>query len=70
MKMHLTGRSLTSDGAAGVGDNTNSFWSLAERDEMAPAFLAFIEVDGSRAEVLWGENTVITISNVGHAANL
>lgn len=29
-----------------------------------------VQKDGSRAEVLWGEGTVVTISQVGHAANL
>lgn len=70
MKLHLTGRSLTSDGIAGVGDDTQSFWALATRGEMAPAMLALIEIDGSRAEVLWGEGKTVSISEVGHAANL
>ena len=29
-----------------------------------------VQRDGSRAEVLWGENIVISISQIGHAANL
>jgi hypothetical protein len=37
---------------------------------MAPVMLAVIEVDGGRAEVLWGEGKVVSISEVAHAANL
>ena len=70
MKLQLSGRTLTSDGSAGTGNDNQSFWSVATRGEMAPAMLALIEVDGSRAEVLWGQNKVVTISEVGHAANL
>jgi len=32
--------------------------------------IGVVQKDGSRAEVLWGEGTVISISQVGHAANL
>jgi hypothetical protein len=32
--------------------------------------LALIEVDGSRAEVLWGEGKIVSISEVAYAANL
>jgi hypothetical protein len=70
MKTLLTGRSLAADGIAGTGNDTQSWWSVAERSEMAPAFLALIEIDGSRAEVLWGEGKVVSISEVAHAANL
>ena len=32
--------------------------------------IGVVQKDGSRAEVLWGEGTAITIGQVGHAANL
>jgi hypothetical protein len=70
MKLNLSGRTLTASGVAGVGDNTDSFWAAADRNAMAPAMLALIEVPGSRAQVLWGENITISVSQVGHAANL
>jgi hypothetical protein len=70
MKMQLTGRTLASDGVAGTGDDSDSWWSLANREAMAGGLLALIEIDGSRAEVLWGEGKVVTISEVAHAANL
>lgn len=70
MKVLLSGRELTVDGAAGVGDNGSSFWLLAHQPTMAPAMLALIEVDGSRAEVLWGQGWTITIADVAYAANL
>lgn len=70
MKAQLSGRSLASNGVAGTGNDSNSFWSAAHRGEMAPAMLALIEVPGSDAEVEWGENTIVSASSVGHAANL
>lgn len=70
MKLQLTGRGLAVGGVAGVGDDSNSFWALAHRGDMAPAMLALIEVAGSRAEVLWGEGKTVSISEVGHSANL
>jgi len=69
MKLQLTGRTLAADGAAGVGDDSNSFWALAD-DAIASVLLALIEIPGSRAEVLWGEGKTVSISEVGHAANL
>ena len=70
MKLQLSGRSLTADGVAGTGNDNQSFWSVATRGVMAPAMLAIIEVDGSRSEVIWGQNKNVTISEVGHSANL
>lgn len=70
MKLQLSGRTLCSDGVAGSGNDTDSFWAAAHDQDMAPAMLALIEQDGSRAEVLWGAGTVITISQIAHAANL
>ncbi len=70
MKLQLTGRTLTVNGAPGTGDNSDSFWSVGERDVVAPAMLALIEVPGSDAEIAWGENTFITAVQVGGAANL
>lgn len=32
--------------------------------------IAVVQKQGSRAEVLWGEGTVISVSQVAHAANL
>lgn len=69
VKLQLTGRTLTSNGTAGTGENGNSFWSVATRDTVAPAILALIEVSASRAEVLWGVGTRVTASDVGRAAN-
>lgn len=70
MKLQLSGRGLTSNGVAGSGNDSNSFWAAAHRGDMAPAMLALIEVPGSRAGVLWGESITVSASNVGHAANL
>jgi hypothetical protein len=70
MKLQLSGRSLAVNGIAGTGNDSNSFWSAAHRGAMAPAMLALIEVPGSRAGVLWGENVTVSAGNVGHAANL
>lgn len=70
MKLQLSGRSLTSNGVAGTGDDAESFWAAAHRDAMAPAMLALIEVPGSRAEVVWGAGITIGINQVAHAANL
>jgi len=70
MKLQLAGRTLTSNGASGAGDNDNSFWSATHSDEIAPIMLALIEVAGSRAEVLWGERVAVSLGDVGRAANL
>lgn len=70
MKLNLSGRGLTANGVAGTGDDGNSFWAAANRAVMAPAMLALIEIAGSRAQVLWGENVTISPGQVGAAANL
>ena len=70
MKLQLSGRTLTSDGVAGTGDSGDSMWALAHRNTMAPVMLALIELDGGRAEVLWGQGKVVSISEVAHSANL
>lgn len=70
MKLQLSGYSLASNGSAGSGNDNQSFWSVATRSEMAPAMLALIEIDGSRAEVLWSKGKTVSIGEVGHAANL
>jgi len=70
MKLQLTGRSLTSNGTAGTGNDSNSFWSAAHRTEMSAAMLALIETPGSRAEVLWGAGLIVTAINVGWAETL
>lgn len=47
---------------AGVGGN--SIWQAGDRrDEMNPIMLAIMDVAGSRAEVLFGYNTVLTRSD-------
>ena len=69
-KMKLTGRTPAVAGVAGTGDNSNSWWSLAERDTVVPEMLTLIELPASRAEVLWGEGTFITLSQIGQASNL
>jgi hypothetical protein len=70
MKLQLSGRTLASNGIAGTGTDGDSFWAAADDQDMAPIMLALIEIDGSRAEVLWNEGKVISISEVAHAANL
>ena len=70
MKLQLSGRSLISNGIAGSGNDSNSFWSAAHRGDMAPAMLALIEVAGGRAEVLCGHGKIISIGEVAKAANL
>ncbi len=70
MKMFLTGRALTMDGAAGVGADSQSEWAAADRGAAAPAMLALIEIPGSRAEVLWDEGRSISVNQVGRVANV
>lgn len=70
MKLQLSGRTLTTNGTAGTGNDNSSFWAAANRAAMAPAMLALIEVPGSRAEVLWDEDRIINPAEVGAAANL
>ena len=70
MKLQLSGRSLISNGIAGSGNDSNSFWSAAHRAEMAPAMLALVEVAGGRAEVLWIHGKIISIGEVAKAANV
>ena len=43
---------------AGIGGS--SIWAVGDRTEMETAMLALINRDGSRAEELWGIDTVIT----------
>lgn len=50
----------TTDLVARLTDGNNSIWSAAERDAMNAAMLALIDVDGSRAEFLFGFGTVIS----------
>jgi hypothetical protein len=70
MKMQLSGRTAAVNGAPGSGNDNQSFWAVADRGTMAPIMLALVEVPGSRAEVLWGEGRLVSVSNVAHAANL
>jgi hypothetical protein len=70
MKLQLTGRTPAADGAAGTGADGDSLWAAADDQDMAPLMLALIEIDGSRAEVLWGEGKIVSISEVAYAANL
>lgn len=70
MKLILTGRTLTTNGAPGSGPDSDSFWAVANRAVAVLTMLALIEIAGSRAEVLWNEGQVITTSNVGGAFNL
>lgn len=70
VKLQLTGRTPASNGSAGTGADGDSFWAAAHDQDMAPAMLALIEVDGSRAEVLWGQGQTISIGHVSQAANL
>ena len=70
VKLQLTGRTPASGGSAGTGADNDSFWAPADDQDMAPAFLALIELSGSRAEVLWGQGQTVSVGNVAHAANL
>jgi hypothetical protein len=70
IKLQLTGRTLTVDGLPGTGNEAASFWSAAHRTEMVAAHLPLIEVAGSRAMVLWGQGTVISLGEIGRADNL
>jgi hypothetical protein len=42
------------------GDGTNSIWHATNRTAMNAAMLDLIDVDGSRAQDLWGFDTVIS----------
>jgi len=54
---------------AGIPTANGSIWAVAERTEMNAAMTALMQFQGSRAEVLWGEGTRISASDVGGAAN-
>ncbi len=69
MKLFLTGRTLTVNGVAGTGTDSQSEWAAADDQDAAPAMLALIELAGSRSEVLWGQGTNITLGQVGAAFN-
>lgn len=43
-----------------LGEGGNSIWAVGDRPTMEAAMLAIFDRDGSRAEELFGENTVIT----------
>lgn len=43
-----------------TGDGGSSIWAVASRTEMQDAMLALIDIDGSRAEQLWGFGTSIS----------
>ncbi len=70
MKLMLTGSQPTVNGVAGASTPTNSFWAAADRTVAIAAILPIIEIVGSRAEVLWGDNTAIAAGQVGRAFNL
>jgi len=70
VKLQLTGRTAAANGVAGTGVDSDSFWAAADDQDMAPALLAIMEVDGSRAEVLWGDGTSPSLGQIGAAANL
>jgi hypothetical protein len=42
------------------GDGTSSIWHATNRSAMNAAMLDLIDVDGSRAQDLWGFDTIIT----------
>ena len=46
-----------------TGPASASIWAVGDRDEMNAAMLALIEVDGSRAEELFGYGTGISIND-------
>jgi hypothetical protein len=45
------------------GDGTNSIWHATNRTVMNAAMLDLIDVDGSRAQDLWGFDTFITLAD-------
>jgi len=47
-------------GTLGGGSTGDSIWAAADDDVMEPAMLALIDVDGSRAEELFGQGTSIS----------
>lgn len=47
-------------GALGGSQTGDSIWAAANDDDMEPAMLALIDIDGSRAEELFGFGTVIS----------
>ena len=53
---------------AGVGGTSR--WAVADRSLMEPRMVALMQFTGSRAEVLWGEGTSVSASQVGAAANV
>lgn len=69
IKLQLTGRAAAAGGVAGTGTDAESWWSVAERAAVVALLLPMVEVDGSRADVLWGHGTRIRAGDVGAAAN-
>lgn len=51
---------VTVDLKARLSDGTNAIWAAGNRTEMNAAMLALMDVDGSRAEQLFGFGTVIS----------
>lgn len=70
VKLQLSGRTPATNGVAGTGADSDSFWAAAHDQDMAPLYLSMIEKAGSRAEVLWGEGCVVTENDVVKALNI
>ncbi len=70
MKLFLTGSMPAANGVAGTNSVSDSKWAAADRNAATAAMLPLIEVAGSRAEVLWGEDMNISAGQVGRAFNL
>ena len=51
---------VTTDLRARLTDGTNSIWAAGDRTEMNQVMLDLIDIDGSRAEELFGIGTVIS----------
>lgn len=68
-KLLLTGAQPAVNGVAGASDPTDSFWLAADQTAAIAAMLPLIEVPGSRAEVLWGEDRIISAGQVGGAVS-
>lgn len=69
VKLQLTGRALCVAGSPGTGNDNSSWWIAQDRAPMSAAFRALIELPGSRAEVLWGQDMHITALLVAQAFN-
>lgn len=53
-----------------IFDGLNTVFNNTDAPNTRAEILSRVQRQGSRAEVLWGEGKIVSIAEVGHAANL